>query len=97
MKAYLNSVDIKLRVKRKGDPNALGVVDKAIQILKKKLFTVRGTDGGNWEANLARVTKSMNDTPKPDVLHGESPSEVKDQPAVQMMLLEDNATKIKME
>ena len=37
----------------------------------------------------------MNDTPKPEVLHGESPNEVKDQPAVQMMLLEDNAKKIK--
>ena len=95
MKAYLNSVDIKLRVKRNGDTNALGVVDKAIQIMKKKLFTVRGTEGGNWEANLARATKSMDDTSKPDVLHGESLNEVKDQPAVQMMLLEDNARNIK--
>ena len=28
-------------------------------------------------------------------MHGESPNEVKDQPAVQMVLLEDNARKIK--
>ncbi len=44
---------------------------------------------------LARATKSMSDTPKPDVLPRESPSEVKDQPAVQMMMLEDNAENIK--
>ena len=65
MKAYLNSVGIKLRVKLKGDPNALGVVDKAIQTMKNKLATVRGTEGGNWEALLARVTKSMHETPSP--------------------------------
>ena len=72
MKVDLNNVNIKLRVKRKGDTNALGVVDKAIQHMKNKLFTVRGTEGGNWEANLARDTKIMNDTPKPDVLYGEA-------------------------
>ena len=35
MQAYLASVGIKARPKEKGDPNTLGVVDKAIQILKK--------------------------------------------------------------
>ena len=95
MQAYLASVGIKLRPKDKGDPNTLGVVDKAIQILKKTLFRLKGTEGGDWPSLLARATRSMNDTPKPDVLHGESPNEVKDQPAVKMMLLEDNARKIK--
>ena len=35
MKAYLNSVGIKPRVKSKGDSNALCVVDKAIQTMKR--------------------------------------------------------------
>ena len=38
MKAYLNSVGIKGRVKSKGDSNALGVVDKAIQTLKRNFL-----------------------------------------------------------
>ena len=36
MQAYLASVGIKSRPKEKGDANALGVVDKAIQTLKKR-------------------------------------------------------------
>ena len=70
-------------------------MDKAIQSLKKKLRVLADTEGGNWSSLLARATSSLNDTPKPEVLHGESPNEVKDQPAVQMMLLEDNAAKLK--
>ena len=35
MRAYLDSVGINLRIKEAGDPNALGVVDKAIQTLKR--------------------------------------------------------------
>ena len=95
MQAYLASVGIKARPKAKGYPNALGVVDKAIQILKKTLFRLNGTEGGDWSSLLARATRSMNDTPTPYVLHGEAPNEVKDQPAVEMMLLEDNTRKIK--
>ena len=95
MKAYLDSIGIKPRIKSKGDPNTLGVVDKAIQTMKKKLATIRGTEGGNWESLLARVSKSMNTTPKPDVLHGEAPNDVKDNPEVRFMLNQDNARKIK--
>ncbi len=63
--------------------------------MKKSWFRLKDTERGNWSSLLARATGSMNDTPKPDVLHGESPNEVKDQPAVKMMLIEDNAKKIK--
>ena len=38
MQAYLASVGIKPRPEDKGVPNTLGVVDKAIQFLKKTLF-----------------------------------------------------------
>ena len=38
MKAYLDSVGIKPRVKSKGDSNALGVVDKAIQTMKRSFL-----------------------------------------------------------
>ena len=63
--------------------------------MKKKLKVVRDTEGGTWTSLLARVTKSMNSQPKPEVLHGESPEDVKDNPQVRFMLNQDNARKIK--
>ena len=94
MKAYLDSIGVVLRTKAKGDANALGVVDKAIQTMKKKLKVTRDTEGGNWESLLARVTKAMNSQPKPEVLHNESPEDVKDNPEVRFMLNQDNARDI---
>ena len=49
---------------------------------------------GNWSANLARVTASMNNTPK-EVLHGEAPNDVNDNKEMNFMLLQDNNRKIK--
>lgn len=93
MKAYLDSIGVALRLKSKGDANSVGVVDKAIQTMKKKLKVTRDTEGGNWESLLARVTKAMNSQPK-EVLHGEAPEDVKDNEEVRFMLNQDNARKI---
>ena len=41
MRDYLASVGIKQRPKEAGDPNSLGVVDKAIQTLKKTLIRLK--------------------------------------------------------
>ena len=95
MKDYLSIMDIQQRNKEKGDPNALGVVDRAIGLLKKKLAIIVGTEGGDWGTQLERATKSLNNTPKPGVLHGEAPNSVEDSDAAQFMLLTDNARKIK--
>ena len=92
-KTQPTSVIIVLRTKAKGDANALGVVDRAIQTMKKKLKVTRDTDGGNWESLLARVTKAMNGQPK-EVLHGEAPEDVKDNEEVRFMLNQDNAREI---
>ena len=46
MRDYLNGVGIKQRTKQSGDPNALGVVDRAILTLEKKLKVLKDTEGG---------------------------------------------------
>ena len=53
-----------------GDVNALGVVDRAIQTLKKKLAELAGRTGRSWPSLLQQAVGAINDTPKPGVLHG---------------------------
>ena len=94
MSDYLDSVSIAQRFKEPGDPNALGIVDRAIGLLKKKLATIGGTGGDRWGDALAKATTGLNATPKPEVLHGAAPDDVKGEPEVQFMLLQDNARKL---
>ncbi len=89
----------KLLVKRKiaqvfkavGDVNAIGVVDRAIQTLKRKLAELAAKTGRSWPSLLQQAVKSINGTPKPGVLHGDAPSEVRDDVDVQFLLLQDQA------
>lgn len=91
---YLEGEDIAQRFKEPGDPNALGVVDRAIGLLKKKLATIAGTHGDSWGDALGKATAALNATPKPEVLHGAAPDDVKGEPEVKFMLLQDNARKL---
>ncbi len=74
-----------------GDVNAIGVVDRAIQTLKRKLAELAAKTGRSWPSLLQQAVRSINDTPKPGVLHGDAPSEVRDDADVQFLLLQDQA------
>jgi hypothetical protein len=79
------------RLKPVGDVNALGVVDRTIQSLKKKLAELSSTTKRTWPDLLQQAVSALNSTPKPGVLHGDSPEEVKDDPEVQFLLQQDQA------
>ena len=91
---YLEGEGVAQRFKEPGDPNALGVVDRAIGLLKKKLATIAGTRATRWGDALPKATAGLNATPKPQVLHGAAPEEVAHDEEVKFMLLEDNAEKL---
>ena len=50
------------------------------------------SDGESWVDVLPRATKACNETPK-GPLHGDAPKEVRGDPEVKFMLLQDNARK----
>jgi hypothetical protein len=79
------------RTKAPGDVNALGVVDRAIQTLKKKLAELSSTSKRTWPDLLQQAVSALNRTPKPKVLHGESPEGVEDDPQVTFLLQQDQA------
>ena len=79
------------RIKPPGDVNALGVVDRAIQTLKTKLAELSSTSKRTWPDLLPQAVSALNKTPKPKVLHGESPDGVEDAPQVTFLLQRDQA------
>ncbi len=89
----------KLLVKKKiaqafksvGDVNALGVIDRAIQTLKRKLAELAGSTGRSWPSLLQQAVSALNSTPKPGVLHGAAPTAVRKDPDIRFMLLQDQA------
>jgi hypothetical protein len=83
------------RVKAPGDVNALGVVDRAIQSLKTKLAELSSTSKRTWPDLLPQAVSALNRTPKPKVLHGESPDGVEDDPNVTFLLQQDQAKNFK--
>jgi hypothetical protein len=74
------------RLKPVGNVNALGVVDPTIQTLNKKIAELSSTTKRTWPDLLQQAVIALNSTPKPGVLHGDSPAEVKDDPEVQFLL-----------
>ena len=50
---------------------------------------------GTWASVLTRAVSSLNKTPKPGVLHGAAPKEVRDDPAVHFMMLQDQEKSMK--
>ena len=72
--------NINQKWKELGDVNAIAVVDRAIGLLKRKLAEMRSSGGKSWGKNLQAAVHALNNTPKPEVLHGASPEEVRDNP-----------------
>ena len=92
---YLKLMKVSLTNKDPADKNGLAVVDRAIQTLKVRLAERMAEDqDGAWSKHIEQVTRSMNATPKPGVLHGAAPNDVQDDPKLQFMLNQDNAKKM---
>jgi len=91
VKKALDKSNIVLRFKDVGDLNALGLLDRTIGLLKKRLAEAHATNNKSWGRNLQTAVAALNKTPKPEVLHGAAPVEVRDDPEVKFMLLQEQA------
>ena len=91
---YLESKGIAQRFKPVGDTSALGMVDKAIPTPKVIMAKMMADSSKSWVEILPNATAAYNQTPKGQVLHGDAPAEVRDDPQVKFMLLQDNARKL---
>ena len=83
------------RFKAVGDVNALGVVDKAIQTIKKTMARLMSKDGGalrNWREALKQAVVSYNETYH-SAVH-DAPGDVRADDQVIFMNLQDNARKL---
>ncbi len=91
---YLTRRGIAQKFKDTADVNGLGVIDKAIQSLKVRLAEATTVPGKTWASELARIVNGFNNTPKPGVLHGAAPKDVRGDEDIRFMLLQDQAKKI---
>ena len=82
------------RFKAVGDVNALGVVDKAIQTIKKTMARIMSKEGGarNWRDALKQAGSSYNETYH-SAVH-DAPGDVRADDQVIFMCLQDNARKL---
>ena len=90
----LERKNIVQRFKIVGDVNALGVVDKAIQTIKKTMARLMAKDEGvrNWRDALAHAVSSYNETYN-SAVH-DAPGDVRADDQVIFMNLQDNAKKL---
>ena len=79
------------RTKRPQDRNAIAVVDRGIQTLKKDLATRVARKGGQWSDHFERAAGAYNARPH-ETVHG-APEDVEKQPATEFRVLQDNADK----
>jgi hypothetical protein len=94
--AVQDMLDAKGIIRRSKDPqdvNALGVVDRAIQNLKKRLAESLSAEEGEWASRIKEVVAAYNSTPH-EAVHGE-PEEVRKNPVQKFLVLQDNAAKLK--
>ena len=77
------------RTKRPEDRNAIAVVDRGIQTLKKDLATQVARKGGEWSQRLEQVADAYNARPH-ETAHA-APEDVEKQPATEFRVLQDNA------
>ncbi len=89
--ALLRQKGIVQKLKGAGDSNALGLLDRQIGLLKRNLAEMHATTKKSWAISLQAAVTALNSTPKPAVLHGDAPTEVKDNPKVTLMLMQDQA------
>jgi transposase InsO family protein len=95
VKKVLDRKRVAQKFKDAGDLNALGLVDRQIGLLKRRLAEMHATNKKSWAENLQAAVAALNKTPKPDVLHGAAPEEVRDDPEVKFMMYQDTARAIK--
>jgi hypothetical protein len=89
---YLESKGIIQRFRSVGDINALGLVDRAIQQLRLKIAEMMAkSETGNLKDVLSYAVNALNDQRRTDVLHGARPEQVRGNPEIRFMLLEDQA------
>ena len=79
------------RTKRFEDRNAIAVVDRGIQTLKKDLATRVARKGGQWSDHFKWAAGAYNARPH-ETVHG-APEDVEKQPATEFRVLQDNADK----
>ena len=79
------------RTKRPEDRNAIAVVDRGIQTLKKDLATRVARKGGQWSDHFEWAAGAYNARPH-ETVHG-APEDVEKQPATEFRVLQDNADK----
>ena len=79
------------RTKRPEDRNAIAVVDRGIQTLKKDLATRAARKGGQWSDHFERAAGAYNARPH-ETVYG-APEDVEKQPATEFRVLQDNADK----
>ena len=90
----LSARKIEHKFKDVGDVNALGLLDRQIGLLKRRLAELHARNDKSWAVNLPGAVGALNRTPKPDVLHGAAPEDVHKDPEVQFMLMQDNARSV---
>lgn len=91
----LSQMKIIQKFKDAGDINSLGLIDRQIGLLKRKLAEMHvGRQEDSWAANLPSAVNALNSTPKPAALHGAAPKEVRDDPNTTFMLMQDQARAI---
>ncbi len=81
------------RTKDPADANALAVVDRVTQNLKKRLAESISADPGERASRIKEVVAQYNSSPHQGV-HGE-PEEVRKNPVQKFLVLQDNAAKLK--
>ena len=79
------------RTKRPEDRNAIAVVDRGIQTLKKDLATRVARKGGQWSDHFQQTASAYN-ARSYETVHG-APEDVEKQPATEFRVLQDNADK----
>ena len=79
------------RVKDPSDRNALAVVDRTIQTLKRDLASDVARHGGNWSEHLPDATLAYNRRPH-EAVHA-APEDVEHQKSTMFRLCQDNAKK----
>ena len=79
------------RTKRPENRNAIAVVDRGIQTLKKDLATRVARKGGQWSDHFERAAGAYNARPH-ETAHG-APQDVEKQLATEFRVLQDNADK----
>ena len=88
---FLAGLGIAQRFKAVGDMNALGVVDWAIQTIKRKIAELAASSKQTWPALLPKAVSAVNSTPKPGTLLGDTPDEVRGDSDVRFQLQQRQA------